>query len=90
MSYPTPTYRNTNRFDQIGTALGALGASGNVVVNLPVGYTTTTSYVTMVSHSDTTAGLRLSVVQTSRSSFTIYWVGGGASTQPFSWFTTGS
>lgn len=90
MSYPTPTYRNTNRFDQIGTALGALGASGSVVVTLPVGYTTTTSYVTMVSHNDTTAGLRLSVVQTSRSSFTIYWVGGGASTQPFSWFTTGS
>lgn len=90
MSFPTPTFRNTNRFDQIGTALGSLGASGNVVVTLPVSYTTTTSYVTMVSHNDTTAGLRLSVVQTSRSSFTIYWVGGGASTQPFSWFTTGS
>lgn len=90
MSYPTPTFRNTNRFDQIGTVTGSLGASGNVVVTLPVSYTTTTSYVTMVSHNDTTAGLRLSVVQTTAKSFTIYWVGGGASTQPFSWFTTGS
>lgn len=90
MIYPTPTYRNTNQFVQIGTALGTLGAGGNVVVNLPVSYTTATSYVAMASHNDTAAGLRFSIVQTSRSSFTIYWVGGGATTQAFSWFTTGS
>lgn len=67
-----------------------MGASGNVVVTLPVGYASTSSYVAMASHSDTAAGLRLSVVPTSASSFTIYWVGGGATTQPFAWFTSGS
>ena len=90
MAYVTPTYRTTSRFDQIGTVTGSLGASGHVVVTLPVGYTTASSYVTMVSHNDSTAGLRASVVQTSAKSFTIYWTGGGVSTQPFSWFTTGS
>jgi hypothetical protein len=90
MSYPTPTYKNASSFTQSGSVTGSLGASGNVVVTLPVGYTTTSSYVAMVSHTDATAGLRLSVVNTSRSSFTIYWVGGGASTQPFAWFTSGS
>lgn len=90
MSFPTPTFRNASRFDQSGTVTGSLGASGNVVVTLPVGYTTTTSYVVMASHTDATAGLRLSVVPTSASTFTIYWVGGGASTQPFAWFTSGS
>lgn len=90
MAYVTPTFRSVSRFDQIGTVTGVLGASGNVVVTLPVGYTTATSYVTMVSHNDTTPGLRASVVQNTAKTFTIYWTGGGATTQPFSWFTTGS
>jgi hypothetical protein len=90
MSFSTPTHRSKASFTQTGTVTGSLGASGNVVVTLPVGYTTTTSYVAMVSHTDATAGLRLSVVNTSASSFTIYWVGGGAVTQPFAWFTSGS
>jgi hypothetical protein len=90
MAYVTPTFRSTSRFDQIGTVTGSLGASGSVVVTLPVGYTTASSYVTMASHTDSTAGLRLSIVNTSAKTFTIYWTGGGASTQPFSWFTTGS
>ena len=90
MAYVTPTFRSVSRFDQIGTVTGNLGASGNVVVTLPVGYTTATSYVTMVSHNDTTPGLRASVVQNTAKTFTIYWTGGGATTQPFSWFTTGS
>jgi hypothetical protein len=90
MSFSTPTFRNAASFTQTGTVTGSLGASGNVVVTLPVGYTTTTSYVAMVSHTDATAGLRLSVVNTTRSTFTIYWVGGGATTQPFAWFTSGS
>jgi len=90
MSFATPTHRSKASFTQTGTVTGSLGASGNVVVTLPVGYTTTTSYVAMASHTDATAGLRLSVVPTSASSFTIYWVGGGASTQPFAWLTSGS
>lgn len=90
MSFPTPTFRNAGRFDQSGFVTGSAGGSGNVVVTLPVGYTTTTSYVAMVTHTDTTAGLRLSVVPTTSKTFTIYWVGGGASTQPFAWFTSGS
>jgi len=90
MATVTPTYKNTSSFTQYGTVTGALGASGNVVVTLPVGYTTATSYNVQVTHSDATAGLRLSVVRTSASSFTIYWTGGGATTQPFLWFTIGS
>jgi len=90
MSFSTPTHRSKASFTQYGTVTGSLGASGNVVVTLPVGYTTTSSYVAMVTHTDTTAGLRLSVVRTSASSFTIYWVGGGAHTQPFDWLTLGS
>lgn len=90
MAYVTPTFRSVSRFDQIGTVTTVVGASGNVVVTLPVGYTSATSYVTMVSHNDTTPGLRASVVQNTAKTFTIYWTGGGATAQPFSWFTTGS
>jgi hypothetical protein len=90
MSYPTPTFQNKGSFTQYGSVTGALGASGNVVVTLPVGYTTATSYNVQVTHSDATAGLRLSVVRTSASSFTIYWTSGGATTQPFLWFVIGS
>jgi len=90
MSYPTPTFRNNASFTQFGTVTGSAGASGNVVVTLPVGYTTTTSYVVQVTHTDSTAGLRLSVVRTSASSFTIYWTSGGAVAQPFDWFVIGS
>lgn len=89
-AFPTPTFRTGSSFDQIGRVTGSAGASGSVVVTLPVSYSTTTSYVAFAVHTDTTPGLRLSVVSTSASSFTIYWTGGGASTQPFSWFTTGS
>jgi hypothetical protein len=90
MSYSTPTHKNVSSFTQYGTVTGALGASGNVVVTIPVGYSSATSYNVQVTHSDATAGLRLSAVRTSATSFTIYWVGGGASTQPFLWFTIGS
>jgi len=90
MACCTPTHHSKASFTQTGTALGSLGASGNVVVTLPVGYASTSSYVAMASHTDATAGLRLSVVPTSASTFTIYWVGGGATTQPFAWFTSGS
>lgn len=90
MATVTPTYKNTSSFTQYGTVTGSLGSSGNVVVTLPVGYASSSSYVVMASHTDATAGLRLSIVRTSASSFTIYWVGGGATTQPFLWFTIGS
>jgi hypothetical protein len=90
MATVTPTYKNVSSFTQYGLVTGASGASGNVVVTLPVGYTTSTSYNVQVTHSDATAGLRLSVVRTSASSFTIYWTSGGATTQPFLWFTIGS
>lgn len=90
MSFPTPTFRNPGSFTQYGTVTGSLGASGNVVVTLPVAYTSSTSYNIQVTHNDSTAGLRISVVRTSASSFTIYWVSGGATTQPFLWFTIGS
>jgi hypothetical protein len=90
MATVTPTYKNTSSFTQFGTVTGALGASGNVVVTLPVAYTSATSYNIQVTHSDSTAGLRLSVVRTTSGTFTIYWTSGGASTQPFLWFTIGS
>jgi hypothetical protein len=90
MSYSTPTHKNVSSFTQYGSVTGALGASGNVVVTLPVGYSSSNSYVAMVSHTDATATIRLSVVPTSASTFTIYWVSGGAHTQPFAWFTIGS
>jgi hypothetical protein len=90
MSYATPTHRNVSSFTQYGTVTGASGSSGNVVVTLPVGYSSATSYNVQVTHSDATAGLRLSVVRTSATSFTIYWTSGGAHTQPFLWFTIGS
>jgi len=89
-AFSTPTYRSNNTYDQMGSALGSAGASGSVVVTLPVGYTSTSSYKAFAVHTDTSAGLRLSVVITAPNSFTIYWVGGGATTQPFNWFATGS
>lgn len=89
-AFCTPTYRSNNTFDQMGKVTGSAGASGSVVVTLPVGYTSTTSYFATAVHTDTTPGLRLSVVITAANSFTIYWVGGGATTQPFAWFATGS
>ena len=90
MSFATPTHHSKSSFSQFGSVTGALGASGNVVVTLPVGYTSATSYNVQVTHNDATAGLRISVVRTSASSFTIYWVSGGATTQPFLWFVIGS
>jgi hypothetical protein len=90
MSFATPTHKNVSSFSQYGTVTGSLGVSGNVVVTLPVSYTSSTSYNVQVTHSDSTAGIRFSVVRTSASSFTIYWVSGGSTTQPFLWFTIGS
>jgi len=89
-AFPTPTFRTNNTFDQIGNVTGSAGASGSVVVTVPVGYTSTTSFFATAVHTDTTPGLRLSVVKTTANSFTIYWTGGGAVAQPFAWFTTGS
>jgi hypothetical protein len=90
MSYPTPTFRNPGTFTQFGTVTGPAGASGSVVVTLPVGYTTTTSYNVQASHNDTAAGVRLSVAHTSARSFTITWISGSAAAQVFDWFTIGS
>jgi hypothetical protein len=90
MATVTPTYKNTSSFTQYGTVTGALGASGNVVVTLPVAYTSATSYNVQVTHSDSTAGLRLSIVRTTSGTFTIYWTSGGATTQPVLGFTIGS
>jgi hypothetical protein len=90
MSYPTPTFRNNASFTQFGTITSSVATTGNVLVTLPVSYTTSSSYVVQVTHTDSTAGLRLSVVRTSAGSFTIYWVGGGSVAQPFDWLTIGS
>jgi hypothetical protein len=89
MATVTPTYKNTSSFTQYGTVTGALGASGNVVVTLPVAYTSATSYNVQVTHRDSTAGIRFSIVRTTSGTFTIYWTSGGATTQPFLWFTIG-
>ena len=56
MATVTPTYKNTSSFTQYGTVTGALGASGNVVVTLPVAYTSATNYNVQVTHSDSFSG----------------------------------
>lgn len=89
-AFATPTYKSGTSFNQIGTITGSVGASGNVSVTLPISYTSTTSFVAFAVHTDTTPALRLSVVIDTARSFTIYWIGGGAVAQQFSWFTTGS
>lgn len=90
MSFPTPTFRNNASFTQYGTITSSVGTSGNVVVTLPVSYTTSSSYVVQATHTDSTAGLRLSIVRTSAKTFTIYWTAGGSVAQPFDWLTIGS
>jgi hypothetical protein len=90
MATVTPTYKNTSSFTQFGTVTGPAGASGNVVVTLPVAYTTATSYNIQASHNDTAAGARFSVSHTSAKSFTIYWISASAAAQVFDWFTIGS
>ena len=90
MAFVTPTYKNVSSFTQYGTVTSSVGTSGNVVVTLPISYTTSNSYSVQATHTDATAGLRLSIVRTSAKTFTIYWTAGGATAQPFDWFTIGS
>jgi hypothetical protein len=90
MAFVTPTYKNVSSFTQYGSVMSSSGTSGNVVVSLPISYTTSNSYVVQATHGGSNAGARHSVVRSSPNSFIIYWTGGGNSVQPFDWLTIGS
>lgn len=73
---------------QYGTT-SSTGASGGVVVTMPVNYTSASSYNVFVTHTDSTPP-RVSVVKTSALQFTIYWAQAGGGSHTFDWMTIGT
>ena len=66
------------------------GNSGSIVVNLPVSYTSATSYVAFASMEDSTPA-EMSVVRVSATSIEIYWAkGGGGGSHVIAWNTMGT
>ena len=73
---------------QYGPASGT-GSNSNVVVPIPVSYTSASSYNVFITHTNSSPA-NISAVKTSGSNFTIYWTNAGAGTQTFDWMTIGN
>ena len=65
------------------------GASGSVVVNLPVAYTSVSSYVAFATMEDADPA-EMSVVRNSSSQIEIYWQQGSGGSHILAWNTLGS
>jgi hypothetical protein len=75
---------------QYGEDSSGSGNSGSIVVNLPVSYTSATSYVAFASMEDANPA-EISVVRISATSIEIYWnKGGGGGSHVIAWQTMGS
>jgi hypothetical protein len=73
------------QYDTVATS----GNSGSVVVNLPVAYTSGTSYVAFVSMEDADPA-ETSVVRVSSASIEIYWQQAGGGSHTMAWQTIGT
>jgi hypothetical protein len=87
-TYPNWLGPGTLPITQFGTASGS-GASGSVVVNLPIAYTSGTSYVAFVSMEDSDPA-EMSVVRNSASQIQLYWAQAGAGSHTLAWQTIGT
>jgi hypothetical protein len=75
---------------QSGTATTTAGASGSIVVTLPVAYTTS-AYNVQVTHQGDSSTAQMSITSQTASGFTIYFTQAGATvtTKSFYWNTFG-
>jgi len=64
------------------------GASGSVVINLPIAYTSASSYVAFATMEDSDPA-EMSVVRNSSSQIRIYWQQGGGGSHVLAWNTMG-
>ena len=86
--YPNWLGSGTLPITQFGTTSGS-GASGSVVVNLPIAYTSGTSYVAFVTMEDSDPA-EMSVVRNSASQIQIYWAQAGAGSHTLAFQTIGT
>jgi len=87
-SYPSWLGSGTLPFTQFGTTSGS-GASGSVVVNLPIPYTSGSSFVALSTMEDPDPS-EISVVRNSASQIQIYWAQAGAGSHTLAWQTIGA
>jgi hypothetical protein len=73
---------------QFGENNTGSGASGSVVINLPVAYTSASSYVAFVTMEDADPA-EMSVVRNSSSQIRIYWQQGSGGSHILAWNTMG-
>jgi hypothetical protein len=74
---------------QFGEDNTGSGNTGSVVVNLPVSYTSASSYVAFASMEDSSPS-EISVVRISATSIEIYWAKGGSGSHVIAWNTMGT
>jgi hypothetical protein len=74
---------------QFGEDNTGSGNTGSVVVNLPVSYTSASSYVAFASMEDSSPS-EISVVRVSATSIEIYWAKGGSGSHVIAWNTMGT
>jgi len=73
---------------QFGEDNTGSGTSGSVIINLPVSYTSASSYVAFATMEDADPA-EMSVVRISATSIEIYWAQGGSGSHVIAWNTMG-